>query len=154
VVTRSLAVCAVVVALSLGAHAAENVPEVPEGWAYTLWNELMSPYCPGRSLADCPSDKADQLRMWILMQEAAGRERADVEADLYEQFGDVILAAPRASGFGIAAYAIPVVVFLAGGVLVMIFLRRQTAPSPASPTPAPVAIDPELERAIDDEIRR
>ncbi len=143
-------------ALSVAAHAADPVPDVPEGWSYELWNELMSPYCPGRTLSECPSGQADQLRMWILMQEAAGRERADVEAELYERFGDEILPAPRASGFGIAAYAIPVVAFLAGGVLVAIFLRRGGGGGgpPAPPPAAPAALDPELERAIDEELSR
>ena len=59
--------------------------EEPEGWAYALWHEMMSPFCPGRSLADCPSTAAESLRMWILMQEAGGRERSEVEAELRRQ---------------------------------------------------------------------
>lgn len=128
----------------------------PEGWSYQLWNELMSPYCPGRSLAACPSGQADTLRMWVLTQEAAGRTKADVEEELYERYGDVILAAPRAEGFGITAYAIPVAAFAAGGLLVAVFLRRQTRgdQSPTAPQLAPEPVDPELERLVDEELAR
>lgn len=123
----------------------------PEGWAYTLMNELMSPFCPGRSLADCPSPQADQLRMWLIVQEAAGRPRAEVEDELYDRYGDVIRARPRAEGFGLAAYFVPAAVFVAGGLLVAIYVRRQTRRS-APETPAPAVADPDLERLVDEEL--
>ncbi len=110
----------------------------------------MSPFCPGRTLSECPSPQATSLRMWLIVQEAAGRGRAEVEAELYERYGDVILAAPRAEGFGITAYLIPVVAGLMGAGLLVLFLRRQTH------APAPVAaagpVDAELERLVDEEL--
>jgi cytochrome c-type biogenesis protein CcmH/NrfF len=130
---------------------AVSAPAEPEGWSYDLAGELMSPFCPGRTLADCPSGEADQLRLWIRLQEASGRTREDVTAELVERFGDVVLPAPRAEGFGLAAYLIPVGVFVAGGLLVAVFLRRQTAVATAVPG-GPV--DPELERVIDEELAR
>lgn len=127
----------------------------PEGWAYELAGYLMSPYCPGRTLSDCPSPQAQDLRMWIIVQEAAGRSRPEVEEELYAQFGDVIRPAPKAKGFGLAAYAIPVLGFMAGGLLVVLFLRRQTSrgeePAPPPPAPAP---DAELERLVDEDLAR
>jgi cytochrome c-type biogenesis protein CcmH/NrfF len=125
----------------------------PEGWAYVLSKELMSPFCPGRTLSECPSPQADSLRMWMIVQEAAGRPRAEVEAELLERYGDVVLAAPRAEGIGIAAYVIPVIVFVAGGALVAFFLRRQTRGA-ARPAPPAAVLDPELERIVDRELDR
>jgi cytochrome c-type biogenesis protein CcmH len=132
----------------------------PEGWAYDVWNELMSPFCPGRSLADCPSSQAESLRMWIVAQEAAGASKDEVEQQIYERYGDVVLSAPRAQGIGITAYVIPVVTFVAGGLLVAVFLRRQTrrpeAPreGPSERRPAAEPLDPELERLVDEELAR
>lgn len=126
-----------------------------EGWGYDLANEMMSPFCPGRTLADCPSDQADSLRMWILVQEAAGRSREDVEAELLERYGDAILAAPRAEGIGVAAYAVPIAVFVAGGLFVAWILRRWVSARRArAPFAAPRAADPELERIVDEELSR
>jgi cytochrome c-type biogenesis protein CcmH/NrfF len=150
---RLLVACALLVVLAPVAPA--SAAGEPEGWSYTSWRELMSPFCPGRSLADCPSPQADSLRMWILTQEAAGRTRADVEDELYQQFGDVILAAPRAEGFGITAYAIPVVVFIGGGLLVGLFLWRQTrgrSEPPRDPVQATVPLDPEMVERIEREL--
>ncbi len=97
----------------------------PEGWSYELAHELMSPYCPGRTLAECPSSKADTLRMWLQVQEASGRSVEEVKAELVERFGDRVLSAPRPEGFGLAAYVLPVLAFVTGGLLVWRFLRKQ-----------------------------
>lgn len=145
-----VALAALVACVALAAPAAA---EEAEPWAYQVWRETMSPFCPGRTLADCPSPQADSLRIWIQMQEVAGRAREDVEAELVERYGDAVLAAPRARGFGLTAYLIPVAAFLAGGLLVGGFLRRQTRRRAEGAPPAPdVPPDPELERLVDEEL--
>jgi cytochrome c-type biogenesis protein CcmH/NrfF len=142
------------VALALALLAVPALAEEAAPWSFALARELMSPYCPGRSLADCPSQQADTLRLWIQMQEAAGRSREDVEAELVQRYGDAILPAPRAQGFGLAAYLLPALAFVLGGVLVVVFLRRQGAP-PEAPESAPEAVsDPQLERLVDQELAR
>jgi len=133
------------------------VQPVPDGWAYDLANRLMSPFCPGRTLAECPSPQAESLRMWIVVQEASGRSKDDVLEELYARYGDEVRSTPRAEGFGTAAYVIPVVAFLVGGVLVGVFLYRWThrggGDGDGPPPPTPV-LDPELERRLDEELAR
>jgi cytochrome c-type biogenesis protein CcmH/NrfF len=130
----------------------------PEGWAYEVAAELMSPFCPGRTLADCPSDQAKSLVLWIVVQEAAGRTRADVEEELFARYGEVMRPAPRAEGIGLTAYVIPALAFAGGGALVGAFLMRQTrarqaAEAVAAAVPA-LPPDPELERLVDQELAR
>lgn len=121
-------------------------------WSPSLERELMSPYCPGRSLIECPSEKAVELRLWIHAQERAGASRASVEALLFEQFGDQLRHGPRAEGWGLMAYLVPGAALLAGGAFVVGFLRRQGASSaPAAPAATPPA-DPEIARQIDREL--
>ena len=149
-----LGLAGIFAALLLGASTATAEGEAtaaPEGWAYKVSKELMSPYCPGRTLSACPSPQADELRMWLIVQEASGRSREDVEAELYERYGEVLRSAPLAEGFGVTAYAFPVIAFLAGGVVVAVFLRRQTRVT-ATPEPSSQPPDPELERIIDQEL--
>jgi cytochrome c-type biogenesis protein CcmH len=148
---RSLILVLLVSSLCLFALPAGAQTEA-EGWSYEMWNDLMSPFCPGRTLADCPSDKAEELRQWIVDQEAGGRSREDVQADVFSAFGDVVRQAPVPTGFGLAAYVIPIVLFLAGGGLVGVFLRRQTRETTRPATVA--AVDPELQRELDEEIGR
>jgi len=87
----------------------------------------------------------------LIDQEGSGRSREDVEAELFEIYGNVLRSAPLAEGFGLAAYVFPVIAFFAGGVVVAVFLRRQTRVT-ATPEPSSHAPDPELERAIDQEL--
>jgi cytochrome c-type biogenesis protein CcmH/NrfF len=136
--------------------AAEGAPaaDSPPSWAYDLANDLMSPFCPGRSLADCPSPDAASLRMWIVVQAVAGRSRADVEEELYAKYGEVMRSTPKAEGIGTTAYLIPIAVFAAGGVLVVWFLRRATRRAAAQPAPSAAALDPEVERRLDEALSR
>ncbi|MCP3984013.1 MAG: hypothetical protein GY723_06470 [bacterium] len=125
-----------------------------EGWGYELAGDLMSPYCPGRALSECPSPKAGQLREWILDQEEAGRSRTEVEDQLYGRFGEQLRQAPKAEGVGLVAYAIPLVVFALGGLLVTLFLRRANSPALATaPQNFGPVHDEELERILDEELR-
>jgi len=134
-------------ALLAFASAASAATE--RGFSRELESELMSPYCPGRSLIECPSPQATELRLWIQAQEKAGVSRGDVEARLFEQFGDTLRHSPRAEGWGLWAYLVPGLAMLAGGVLVLGFLRRQRGAAAAAPA---AGVDPELAREIEREL--
>jgi cytochrome c-type biogenesis protein CcmH/NrfF len=123
-----------------------------EGWSREVERELMSPYCPGRSLIECPSPQATELRLWIQGQERAGVPRAEVEKRLFEQFGDQLLHSPRAEGWGLWAYLVPGGALIAGGVVVAVFLGRGGPPGPPSPPPRTGPADPDLEREIEREL--
>lgn len=116
-----------------------------ESWGYGLAHELLSPFCPGRTLASCPSDKADELRVWILMQEAAGASREEVEAELVARYGEGVLPAPPPrDATALAGYAVPILTLVAGAPLVFWLLRRLTAspPAPNRSAPRPAAPGP------------
>jgi len=155
VIARTLAVSWLALALMAPVAFAESRDAAePQGWAWSYFNEVMSPFCPGRTLSACSSGQADTLRMWILVQEAAGRSQEDVHEELLAKYGDVVLSAPRAKGFGVTAYALPALFFLGGGLIVVVFLKRQTRSArEAAATAATTApLDPEIERAIDEEL--
>ena len=148
---------AVALALTLLAAAwalPAKADEEKSGWGYQLSREVMSPYCPGRALSDCPSPQAGELREWILEQEEAGVSKGEVEQELFRVFGDQLRQAPRAEGMGLVAYLIPIAAFAAGGALLVFFLRRQRAATDApEPAPAPPP-DPALEKLVEEELRR
>jgi cytochrome c-type biogenesis protein CcmH len=145
-----LRAASLLLAVVLGSGAAGAAEE----YALRLSNELMSPYCPGRTLSDCPSGEAAQLRAWIAEQERQGRTRQDVEAQLLRVYGEEILGAPRARGFGLAAYVLPVALMGAGAAVLYVFLRRQGRDRAEALPAAPEAVDSELERQVDEELRR
>ena len=150
------------VAALVGPTLADAQQGEAAGWGYSLAHELMSPFCPGRTLAQCTSPQSEQLRQWILMQEAAGATQDEVRANLLERYGDSIRSAPKAEGWGLSAYVLPGVFFLGGGGLVLFFLRRlvRNSPQPAAPAQAAIPLAPrgsalqeaELERLVDEEL--
>jgi cytochrome c-type biogenesis protein CcmH/NrfF len=146
----ALALLLLLVARTLPAQAADE----KSGWSYQLSREVLSPYCPGRALSDCPSPQAAELREWIVEQEKAGVSKAEVEEELFRVFGDELRQAPRAEGMGLVAYLIPVAAFAAGGVLVALFLRRQRSMADRSEPARAAAPDPALERLVEEELRR
>jgi cytochrome c-type biogenesis protein CcmH/NrfF len=155
---RLVGLIAFLLAALLIAPAAASQEE-PPGWAYQLSHDLMSPFCPGRTLAECPSPQADELRLWILTQAAAGATREEVESQVIARFGEMVRSAPKAEGWGLTAYAIPIVGFLAGGLLVVFVLRRLSSPGRATDSPRPATVpasqgDSELERLVDEEFGR
>jgi cytochrome c-type biogenesis protein CcmH len=154
VLRRFARALALAIALTGSIAASVSAADDAKAWHYEVWNTTMSPFCPGRALIDCPSSQAAELRDWIVTQEKAGRPRKEVEDELYERFGDVILQAPKATGFGLAAYVIPVVGVALGALVLVIFLRRQAASAQRTPAPVAVAPDPELDRLIDEEMSR
>lgn len=153
--------------LALGlALPAQAVDEFDTSWAYNAAHELMSPFCPGRTLAECTSPQAGELRAWIVVQAAAGRTQDDVYEELYGRYGNKMRPTPKAEGIGLTAYALPIGAFLGGGLLVTLVLRRLTsgggASKPAaSATPRAAAAgaasaspeDAELLRIVDEELR-
>lgn len=155
------ALAAIALATLLATSQASAVEGAPD-WAYAMAHDLMSPFCPGRTLAECPSPQAANLRFWILTQAAAGTSEDELRDMLYQRFGDVLLAAPRAEGWGLAAYAIPIAFFVVGGPVVVWIIRRLTdragragPPSPGGSGPPggpPTSIDPDLERELEKEL--
>jgi cytochrome c-type biogenesis protein CcmH/NrfF len=54
--------------------------------AHRIFSELMSPYCPGLMLADCPSPDAFELRAEIRARLAAGDPPAQVKENIRARF--------------------------------------------------------------------
>jgi len=98
-----------------------------KSFSYDLAGELMSPYCPGRTLASCPSPQAAELVQWMVVQEAGGATREQIIEMLVERFGEEILGAPPAKGITLWAYVVPILGFVLGGGLVAVVLRRIVA---------------------------
>jgi cytochrome c-type biogenesis protein CcmH/NrfF len=139
-----------VIVLGVGSAAAKS-------WSYDLAGELMSPYCPGRTLSSCPSPQAAELVQWMVVQEAGGATQEQVVEMLIERFGEEILGAPPAKGITLWAYVLPVLGFVVGGGLVVVALRRivakgvvrDLAPEHDVTPSSPGAIDDDLAKRVD-----
>lgn len=64
-------------------------PAQAEALATELSHDLMSPYCPGRTIATCPSPQARKLEAHILEQAQQGKSRVEIETALAARFPDI-----------------------------------------------------------------
>lgn len=106
---------------ALPAHAA------PEDLATSIAREIMSPFCPGVTLHDCPSAQADELRAEIVDWARNGWSRDRIMARLVSEYGEDVRALPPAEGSGLFAWLLPLLAVSVGGVIAWFLPRRWTA---------------------------
>jgi cytochrome c-type biogenesis protein CcmH len=109
---------AIAICLALWPTAAAAAPE---DVANRISTQIMSPYCPGVTLHDCPSRQADELREQIERWAARGWDEDRIMAELVDQFGEGVRATPPSEGGGILWWILPGIVavlgaFFAGGL--------------------------------------
>lgn len=114
--------------------------EVPRA-ARVVINGVMSPYCPGLLLANCPSPSADSLRRAIVERAARGETEVALRAALVATYGPGVLAEPPARGFGLVAWLAPFALIVAGAAVLRRWLRRTGAPTPPQASPVAPSLD-------------
>ena len=118
--------------VALAAPASATPDEIATEISY----EVMSPFCPGVTLHDCPSDSARRLRLRIAGWAGDGMTKEQIFDRLIAEYGEEVRATPRAEGSGLGAWLLPALAIGAGGVLLVLLLRRMTS-SPEDPSPEP-----------------
>lgn len=138
----------VLVVMQAGASAAP----LPSDQAWELARTVMSPYCPGMTLATCPSPAAAELRDEIARRFEEGESREVIVNALTDRFGDGIRGVPRTSGLGLLAWSMPGA--LALGLLVIVArVWRGSAQGADDPRPLPAG-DEHLTTMLDAELER
>lgn len=110
---------------------------------------VMSPYCPGRLLRDCPSGQAAQLKTDIHNRLEAGESSTQIIDDLIAKFGEELRAAPKAEGFGLLAWVTPFFFLIAGMIIAFVWLRGRRRGEEAAFSP----LDKEAEARLNSELR-
>lgn len=144
----------VVVGLTAALPLAEARQTPARQAASDLSRELMSPFCPGKLLADCTSPNAGELREAIATRLTAGETAAAVKSDLVRQYGKEILGAPPAEGVGWLAWLVPALLGLASALGVGWKVAQAVRGSTAAPAVAVAGgADAGAFARLDDELR-
>lgn len=116
--------------------------------------QILSPFCPGKSLAMCPSPAAAEVRRDIMEMAKSGMDKDAIKGAVIEEYGEEfrLVEPPWADNVGLLGA-------LAGGLglaflAVVIISRRRATPAGdqgAEPTPPPAVGLAETGDQVDDE---
>lgn len=131
------AAAAVAVAVALGATSAAGAS--PQDVANSISERVMSPFCPGVTLHDCPSDNAIQLRSQIATWASRGWSTQRIMAKLLAEYGPEIRAVPSDRGVSLLVWLLPAIAVLLGAGTAGLLARRWTRKKPDPVPPAELA---------------
>jgi cytochrome c-type biogenesis protein CcmH/NrfF len=140
----ALCVCALLVAAACGPGRDDADVEHARA-ANELARDLMSPFCPGRTLADCSSPDAGAVREEIRQALGAGESPEAVRARIEARFGDRVVGVPRER----TGWLLPIAALVAGAGVLALVIRRALQP-PVAAAPLPPEVERELARELDE----
>ncbi len=134
---------ALAVVLVLGLCAAAAGAATPQTTVNAIEGEVMCPVC-GTLLELAESPQAKREKVFIAKLVAEGRTKQQVKDTLVAQYGPQVLALPKATGFDLSAYLVPVVALLVAVTALAFSVARWRRAAGAKPTSeAPPADGPE-----------
>jgi cytochrome c-type biogenesis protein CcmH len=121
-------------------------------------DEVLCPTCE-TTLDQSNSPIAQRMKAFIRRRIAAGDSKAEIKAQLVDEFGERILASPPREGFNLLAWWLPIAGLATGAVVVGLLAwrwsrARGSAGAEGSDPSAGPDLDPELERRLDEELAR
>ena len=146
---RLLAAPVLALALAAPALASDAHPTLAE-----MEGEVMCPICH-TTLDESNSAAAQRIKAFIVRRIRAGDTKSEIENRLVADFGPSILAQPPKKGFDLLAWLLPIGGLLGGAIAVGFAAWRWTKSREPEPELAAVGpLDPQLERRLDEELRR
>lgn len=95
-------------------------------------SELRCPVCQGLSIQDSPSELSQQMRSVVKDQLREGKTPDQVKAYFISKYGEWILLEPKAKGFNVLVYALPILLVLGGLGVIAVAVKKWTR-APDSP---------------------
>lgn len=99
-----------------------------ESLARDIAADMPSPYCPGRSIASCPTEAARELEDDILSLAQQGKDRKQIEGILVDRFGEEKMGSAQQAEIVVAIILAAVI----GLGLIVYTARRWLRPATAN----------------------
>jgi len=137
--------------------SADERKDVLDKQAYDLYQQVFSPFCPGRSLNDCPSSKAHELKLEMRAQLESGVPPQTILEGVFAKFGEKYRAIPAYEGFGKLVWWVPLGFLVLGLALACGLVGRRarrdnSEKTTAASTNVTPQIAPEIQAQIDREL--
>lgn len=117
------------VTMTFGGTDPDAVPTLPE-----VSGRVMSPFCPGLTLDECPTDQSARLRSQLESMIRQGSTNREIDQWVVDNYGEVALASPNKT----FAWAAPVALAIAGlGLTVVLVSRLAGKDSDGEPSERP-----------------
>jgi len=113
--------------------------------------ELRCPVCQNLSVADSPSEMAQQMRAIIQQQLKEGKSPDEVKTYFISKYGEWVMLAPTAKGFSLLIWILPFVALAGGLLFVVLIVRRWVKRKPEIPL---TKADPALVQRVQQDIAR
>ncbi len=114
---RAPAIAAILVALlALALPTAASAVSALRTELNEIESEVMCPVC-GTLLELAESPQATREKAFVEKLVKQGKSKDEIKAALVAQYGDAVLAEPKASGFSLSAYVVPIVAFIVAIIL-------------------------------------
>ena len=116
--------CIFLICLNIFSNNLARAESAPQA-AQEIYYGILSPFCPGRALADCPSEKASALKDRIKAELDAGKSKDAVFDEIIKEYGEQYRAVPNMQGLNSLAWIIPLVIITIGLLVVVCKIRSK-----------------------------
>jgi len=147
---RALYVLWVLLVLFLKPLSAASTPDI-EDRTREIAAELRCVVCQNLSVADSPSEMAQQMRAIVREQVEAGRSTEEIKAFFVSKYGEWVLLKPKTTGISALLWILPYVVLITGVIGVLLFVRRVAAGKKAAVAPELTPMPEPAQRPIADQ---
>ena len=134
---------------------ADERSEALDREASQIYQQVFSPFCPGRSLNDCPSSKATELKTEMRQKLEAGVASEEILKEVFARYGDKYRTVPPFQGVGALVWLVPIG-FVVVGLLLALGVsssRKRRAPVSTGPNVKTQLSDADRTR-IEDELSK
>jgi cytochrome c-type biogenesis protein CcmH len=107
---------------------APGVDSVLDAHVRAVSMRLRCPVCQGESIQDSPAELAAQMKGLVREQLASGKSEREVMDYFLAKYGQWIMLEPRAEGFNLFVYLLPILFIVIGGGAIWVAVRRWTRP--------------------------
>ncbi len=148
-----IVVTLVALGVFMAALAQQPARHVDEKVVYEIAARLRCVVCQNLSVADSPSEMANQMRGVIRERLAQGDEPEKVVQYFVDKYGEWILLEPRRGGFTLLVWVLPPLAAITGIGVVAVLLTRWTRRA-AAVRRAVTPVDPAMAERIRREMER
>jgi cytochrome c-type biogenesis protein CcmH len=127
---------------------AAAVPDIDEQ-TQNIAKELRCVVCQNLSVADSPSEMAQQMRGVVREQLQAGKTPQEIKDFFVSKYGEWVLLTPKTQGFSLLVWLLPFLVLVLGLALGLWLVRRWSAKKTKI---VPSSIDPDLLTRVRNEV--